>query len=226
MKIWTTDLETWRYWHEYDGTPESLLAKLRREEPVPDYVEYGSLWHQVLERYALEAAKNGISQASLRLQNGDSIATTYKSESTDGTVRNRLRFIVDDDADIPLTPVPEHRFVLPVGKHVVTGKADGIYPDGIAVVEYKTSPRAPKMENYADSWQWRTYLLGTNTNACRYCSVQLFAPRRQDNREELELRIRNPAEATYWRYDDMQADVEDAVMRFVADAEAIGWEGR
>lgn len=228
MRLWATDLETWRYWRAFDGGPESLLAKLRREEPVPEHVDFGSEWHKVLEECAQSAITLGITPgiAELRLERGESITRDFETEDDDGNVRAKLRFVIDEDFRVKLAPKPESRFELALGEHTVTGRADGVYPANRTVVEYKTSPNVPTMENYADSLQWRVYLLAAEAQCCRYEAVQLFRSKRQDIPGVLELRVRNPAEACYWRYDNMRTDVEEAVHGFVTDTTEIGWEGR
>ena len=222
MKLWTSDLETFRYWEEstlradraddpaLELDEARLLAELRRRfKPTPAILA-GQAFHKALEHYG-----------TLR---GGSIYRTdpFYVEGKEYA----FTFAVPVTLEAPRAV--ESYFRLDVGRHHVTGKVDAITARGL--VDYKTTPKPLYVEKFFDSWQWRVYLMAhPKAGRMRFELFRLVmeAPELWDNgRTVVPYTVTEQAGLDVWRYPGMDMDVAEAVERFVSVTAPLGWKGR
>lgn len=134
MRLSVTDLDSWRYYKDSEEMDvEALLRRLRKLEPPSQPMLAGSALHKILEHASVGALDHAEAEGF------------------------KFRFAVD--AEIPLLPVRELKgeiqLVTPSGVATLVGVVDGL--DG-AVYDHKLTERFDA-ERYADSYQWRCYLL-------------------------------------------------------------------
>lgn len=176
MRISVTDLDSFRYFKATEDMDlAALLARLRREEPPSPAMLAGRAFHKVLEKAAWESADTA---------------------EADG-----YKFHFRADCVIPWLPVRELKgeIVLPspVGSVTLVGVVDGI--DG-AIYDHKLTKRFDA-ERYADSYQWRCYL------------VMFFAQKfvynvfEGEQDETGDYNIWGFHSLTFYAYESMRADV-------------------
>jgi hypothetical protein len=134
IRISVTDLDSYLYWKSSEDMEfESLLKRLRGEEPPTQPMMAGRAFHTVFENADV----------------GD----------LDRVTQDGFEFVFALDHDIALPPIRELKgeVVLdtPSGPVTLVGKVDSL--DGITVHDYKLTERFDA-ERYADSYQWRAYL--------------------------------------------------------------------
>lgn len=134
MKVRVTELDTFRQWLDSEDDPvESLVRRLRREEPPSEAMLAGIAFHAALEQ-ATEGAVEVMAQEGYKFQ-------------------------FDTPMELALPRVREIRaykqFEGDHGPIVVTGRLDAI--EGRTVYDHKTTGRF-NPERYLEGYQWRLYL--------------------------------------------------------------------
>ncbi len=188
MRISVTDLESYRYYlASEDMTLDDILRRLRREEPPSPNMLAGTAFHKLLE-------------------------DSTEGELTDATVEGH-RFRFDLDAELAMPPIREIKAAveytvngLPV---TLVGKVDAL--SGIRVDDHKLTGRFDA-EKYADSFQWRTYLMLFKAHQFVY-NVFTGAP---DKDGVWVIRAFDPL--PLYRYGDMEKEVMSLLADYVAFA--------
>jgi hypothetical protein len=135
MRISVTELDAYRrYRDQEDVELEQLLLQLRKLEPPSQAMLAGKAFH-----YVLEHAKPG-----------EELTTAKVDDFT-------FRFQLDCALELPRVRELKGEIVVmtSVGPVTLVGVVDGL--DG-PVIDYKLTSRF-EAERYADSYQWRCYLL-------------------------------------------------------------------
>lgn len=135
IRLSVTDLDSYLYWKDDEDMEfETLLMRLRGEEPPTDNMLAGRAFHKLLE--------NATEGAEIFAQEQDGI---------------RFDFAIDDAIALPQIreQKAEHVFQTPSGPVTLVGKVDGL--QGITINDYKLTERFDA-ERYTDSYQWRSYL--------------------------------------------------------------------
>ena len=134
FRLSVTDLDSFLYWQNSDMELEELLKRLRGEEPPNVKMASGKAFHKLLEH----------------AQDGEIFRTVV-----DGY---EFRFNIDEE--LMIAPIRELKaetvFQTPSGPVTLVGKVDGLY--GQTIRDYKVTERF-EAERYADSYQWRCYLV-------------------------------------------------------------------
>lgn len=135
LRIAVSDLETWRYWKEADGsTMADLVARLTRQEPPTPQMAAGAAFASLMENVK--------------------IGSDLDAAKVDG-----WEFVFQLDGSLALPPVRELKaevvFSTPSGPVTLVGKVDGI--DG-AIHDQKLT-ESFDAERYTESLQWRAYLV-------------------------------------------------------------------
>jgi hypothetical protein len=135
MRLSVTELDAYRRYCDDEGfTLEALLRQLRREEPPTEAMRAGRALHHILEH-----AKPG--------------------QELEDVEHDGFRFIFELDCAMPLPRVRELKgeTLLPtaIGPATLVGVVDGL---DCGVRDYKLTARLDA-ERYADSYQWRCYLM-------------------------------------------------------------------
>lgn len=136
IRLSVTDLDSMLYWRDSEDMDfEALLTRLRGQEPPGANMLAGRAFHKLLE-------------------NATAGCEWFASEQ-DGI---RFDFAIDEEIALPqiCELKAEHLFQTPSGPVTLVGKVDGL--QGITVHDYKLTERFDA-ERYADSYQWRSYLL-------------------------------------------------------------------
>lgn len=144
MRISVTDLESYRYWRDSEDMElDELLKRLRREEPPTMAMQAGSALHAWLE-------------------------TAKAGEAVDAFEQDGFRFLIDCECEIPDTPIRELKGEMElqtsVGPVTLVGVVDGIATE---ISDHKLTSRF-SIERYADSYQWRCYLVMFNGHRFTY----------------------------------------------------------
>jgi hypothetical protein len=124
------------YWRESEDMDfEALLTRLRGQEPPGPNMLAGRAFHKLLEN----ATEGG----------------EWFAAEQDGI---RFDFAIDEEISLPKVRElkAERLFQTPSGPVTLVGKVDGL--QGITIHDYKLTERFDA-ERYADSYQWRSYLL-------------------------------------------------------------------
>lgn len=134
LRISVTDLDSYLYWESAEDMDfESLLKRLRGEEPPSPQMAAGKAFHRLLE---------------------EAVPGEIPSATVDGH-----QFVFALDGEIALPVVRELKgecvFQTGVGPVTLVGKVDSL--QGLEVHDYKLTERFDA-ERYADSYQWRCYL--------------------------------------------------------------------
>lgn len=186
MRVSVTELDTWRYFKSSDDMDvEDLLRRLRKEEPPTQGMLAGRALHKVLEH----------------AQAGE----VTKAEA-DG-----FKFTFLADCVVPHLPVRELKgeieIATPSGLVTLVGVVDG--HDG-AVHDHKLTERFDA-ERYADSYQWRSYLLMFGATKFVY---NVFEGREGDRADE--WLIYGFHQFPLYAYEGMRSDVEREVAELAA----------
>lgn len=186
MRISVTDLDSWRYFKASDDMDvQALLRRLRREEEPSQAMLAGRALHN-----ALEHASEG----------------EMAEVESDG-----FRFQFVGDCAIPLLPVRELKGEIliqtPSGPVTLVGVIDG--HDG-AIYDWKLTGRFDA-ERYADSYQWRCYLVMFNARKFVY---GVFEGKEGDAINEWV--IWSYQQFPLYTYEGMRADVEREVAELAA----------
>lgn len=185
MRISVSDLDCYRYYktHE-DVTLEDCLAQLRRETPPSPSMMAGRALH-----CALETSQCGDEQISI---------------DKDGF---RFHFLCDAALSVPAVRELKGEMSIntPSGPVTLVGVVDAI---DSAVTDYKLTSRF-EAERFADSYQWRCYLMMFGMNRFVY---KVFVGQDDDG----EWLIREYHELPVYRYPGMEDDVRREVSEFAA----------
>jgi hypothetical protein len=132
LRISTTEMEQYRDYLADVIDLETLLRRLRHEEPPSKPMFAGRAWHKMLETY-------GVLESERMLCDG-------------------FTFNIDCDVAIELPPVKELKgtkvYHLWETEVTLVGVVDGM--QGNTAIDYKLTAR-PNPERLADSYQWRVY---------------------------------------------------------------------
>lgn len=185
MRVSVTELDAYRqYRGDEEAELEDLLRQLRKQAPATPAMLAGKAFHKVLE-YIDAGAK-------------------LETAEQDG-----FRFRFDLAESIALPPVRELKGELEVqtsvGPVTLVGVVDGI---DLAVRDYKLTGRFDA-ERYADSYQWRCYLLMFGATRFDY---DVFV-NREDSRTG-ELVICEYHRLPFYAYPRMREDVLHEVELF------------
>ena len=219
MRLSVSDIDTYLSYLDEDSelTLDKVLARLRREEPRPKFLDAGNAFHKILER----CGTGEITRARV-----------------DG-----FEFRFDVDASIALPEVRELKGELQVmtsvGPVTVVGKVDSI---DHAIHDLKLSSWF-NPERYLNSYQWRCYLLMFGGwkfvyDVFVYDEKDIIdekGPRRGLNKAVLgtEYVIKEYHELPVYAYPEMERDVlrtVDQFAKFVAEympeklAESANWQ--
>lgn len=135
MRLSVTELDAFRYYRDTEEADlESLLRRLRKEEPPSRAMHAGRAFHAALEH----------------AQPGDDLGLIE---------RDGFRFRLELDHAMPIPRIRELKgesvLPTPIGPVTLVGVVDGV--DG-PVRDYKLTGRFDA-ERYIDSYQWRCYLV-------------------------------------------------------------------
>ena len=176
LRISVSDLDSYRYWKEADDQDlEALLKRLRGDDAPSPQMRAGTAFHKIME-YAHEGE--------------------LRAQEMDGW---RFEFALDSEIAIPA--IREMKAELPLetpsGRILLVGKVDAM--DGLTVRDYKLTERFDA-ERYADSLQWRAYLLMFGGNRFVY---DVF----QAGYDENSVTVYDYHALTFYPYPTMREDV-------------------
>jgi hypothetical protein len=134
VRLSVTDVDSWRYYKASEEMDmDALLRRLRKQEPPTQKMFAGRALHKVLEHAQFGA-----------MESAEAEGFTFRFAA---------------DCDVPILPVRELKgevqLVTPAGLVTLVGVIDG--SDG-AIYDHKLTERFDA-ERYAESYQWRCYLL-------------------------------------------------------------------
>lgn len=135
IRLSVTDLDGYLYWLGNETADLSeLITRLRGQEEPTVQMRAGRAFHKVFE---------------------ESKAGEIQTIAADGFT---FDFAIDRDIAVPDVRELKGEIVLPthVGPVTLVGKVDAL--NGATVIDYKLTERF-EAERYADSYQWRAYLL-------------------------------------------------------------------
>jgi hypothetical protein len=176
MRLSVTDLDSYLYWKgSEDMDLDALLRRLRREEPPTPAMLAGTAFHSLLE-------------------NADTCDLSNAEQ--DG-----FKFRFDLESAIALPQIKElkaeHLVQTTAGPVVLVGKVDGLR--GSTIIDYKLTERFDA-ERYADSYQWRCYLMIFRAQRFTY---EVFQCRHTD--DAIVVSEHHPL--TFYAYPGMEQDV-------------------
>lgn len=181
IRISVTDLDGYLYWLASETSElDELIARLRgQEEPSPQMLA-GRAFHRLFEN----------------AQGGGEIGKAC----IDGW---RFEFALDKEIAVPDIRELKGEMVIPTkaGPVTLVGKVDALH--GATVIDYKLTERFDA-ERYADSYQWRAYLLMFGARRFDY---EVFQCRYDDN----DVVIYDHHPMSFYAYDGMRRDVESLV---------------
>lgn len=188
-RVSVSDLETYRYYRQHeDVTLEQCLAQLRRETPPSPAMAAGRALHRILENTAPDAPE------------------TVAVEG-DG-----FRFYFDCDVDLAIPVVRELKGELEIETPSETVTLVGVVDAmDTAVYDYKLTGRFDA-ERFADSYQWRCYLMMFRASRFVY---RVFVGQEHVGGE---WTIREYHELPVYRYPGMEEDVQREVSEYAAFA--------
>lgn len=135
IRLSVTDLDGYLYWLGNEAAElGELITRLRGQEEPTVQMRAGRAFHKVFE---------------------ESKAGEIQTIAADGFT---FDFAIDRDIAVPDVRELKGEIVLPthVGPVTLVGKVDAL--NGATVIDYKLTERF-EAERYADSYQWRAYLL-------------------------------------------------------------------
>lgn len=136
IRLSVTDLDSYLYWKRTEDMDfESLLKRLRGEEPPGQNMLAGRAFHKLLE-----TATPG---------------SEFFAQKVDGF---RFDFAIDEEIAVPVARELKGEVLLhtPSGPVTLVGKVDGL--TGCVVNDWKLTEKFDA-ERYADSYQWRAYMM-------------------------------------------------------------------
>jgi hypothetical protein len=182
MRISVSDLDSYLYWKSSEDMPlEDLLKRLRREQEPTHQMLAGRAFHK-----ALENATTGLMDIAVE----------------DGFT---FRFDLDENLYLPEIRELKGEVTIPTnfGPATLVGVVDGLY--ATTINDYKLTERFDA-ERYADSYQWRSYLMMFNGNKFRYDAfIYRVDPKTG------EYIIYDYSQMSFYRYDGMEKDVQREV---------------
>lgn len=184
MRLSVTELDAFRRYRDNEDVDlDALLRQLRREEPPTRPMLAGKALHYVLEHAtpgALETAEH------------------------DGF---KFRFALDCDLPLPSVRELKGEHLIPTSEGAVTlvGVVDGL---DVGVRDYKLTSRFDP-ERYADSYQWRCYLMMFGAPMFQY---DVFVA--QEDEEAGEYVVRDYHPMRFYAYPGMFEDVIREVDEF------------
>lgn len=200
MRLSVSDLDQYLYWREEEDHPlETLLKRLRREEPPTEELLAGRAFDSFLE-HATE---------------GDYDVIEYDGH----------RFMIDPKVVIERPTFAQLKGELEVktdaGPVTLVGKLDGIV--GKTIRDYKLTGRFDA-ERYMESYQWRCYLLMFN---CQVFQYEIFVGKRTGQTKQDGHPIWTISEhhrMPLFSYRHLWHDVHAAVSDFASFLDKIGFE--
>lgn len=196
MRLSVTDLDSYLYWKgSEDMDLDALLRRLRREEPPTPAMLAGTAFHTLLE-------------------NADTCDLSNAEQ--DG-----FKFRFDLESAIAMPQIKElkaeHLVQTTAGPVVLVGKVDGLR--GSTIIDYKLTERFDA-ERYADSYQWRCYLMIFSAQRFTY---EVFQCRHTD--DAIVVTEHHPL--TFYAYPGMERDVlrelaglAELVAKYIPEKEA------
>jgi hypothetical protein len=185
MRISVTELDAYRrYRDQEDVELEQLLLQLRKLEPPSQAMLAGKAFH-----YVLEHAKPG-----------EELTTAKVDDFT-------FRFQLDCALELPRVRELKGEIVVmtSVGPVTLVGVVDGL--DG-PVIDYKLTSRFDA-ERYADSYQWRCYLVMFNAEEFSY---RVFVQREDTHTGDIVVYEYHPF--SFYAYPGMREHVLREVEQF------------
>ncbi|HEX5704910.1 MAG TPA: hypothetical protein VFX97_17055 [Pyrinomonadaceae bacterium] len=205
LRISVSDLDSYRYYKANEEmTLQDILSRLRREEPPSPSMLAGRALHCALEDAQWEDEQLWID-------------------------RDGFRFHFICDAALTVSAVRELKGEMPIdtpsGPVTLVGVVDAIGDD---VTDYKLTGRF-EAERFADSYQWRCYLMMFGMNRFVYkvfVGAEDSSGTGFDGKPFAEWLIREYHEMPVYRYPGMEQDVKREVAEFAAFLRQYGFEQR
>ena len=222
MKIWTSDLDSYRFLYSTDKrdqwmTDERFWDGLTDRSPTTASQLAGSAWHDALENSRSVPGENLVISAF-----------TFNKQ--------QYEFTVDHDGVVIAAPEKEQHFEMEIAGHLVTGRVDGLTQT--SVIDYKTSlKQLHPPGKFMDAWQWRVYLLAFKRRVFWYNTFLLkilegwpseepYGPDDPDQRDSISISVVDSDAFAMYSYPGMYEDVSDVVQDFAKYTSARGWQGR
>lgn len=192
------------------STEEELVQAVMGQWPGNEKTSAGTAWHHLLASFTDEGRGQDIPEPC---RNGDSWQVCVK----DG---NHNWWFDCDAAEQAAALVGPGLVELPGGRLfnvvtsrgskmvMVTGTCDHI--SGKLIQDHKTTFSTPDPRNYESSLQWRIYALLFDADCFRY-NLWHFA----DPTEQGYCRYKEVVRFNFWRYHDMEKDVQTWLTRLV-----------
>lgn len=199
MRVSVSDIETYRYYKQHeDVTLEHCLSQLRRQTPPSPAMAAGRALHGILEHAAY----------------GEPEAISVKG---DGYV---FHFNCEINLQVPIVRElkGEIEIETPTATVTLVGIVDAM---DTAVYDYKLTGRFDA-EKYADSYQWRCYLLMFRANRFVY---RVFVGKENsqgagfDGENFTDWTIYEYHELPVYRYPGMDDDVKREIAEYAAFAQ-------
>ena len=179
MRVSVTHIDQYIYYKNTEEmTLDDLIERLKPTAEPTEPMKIGTAFHTILE--TMEGELDEIEQ--------------------DG-----YKFKFDLDAEITIPKIQEIKAEKQYGSTTVVGKVDAI--GGLMVDDHKTTSQF-KVENYADSYQWRLYLDIFGANVFRY---NIFS--RRENKDGVQV-IRALDVLPLHRYPLLEIDVKAMVAEY------------
>jgi hypothetical protein len=194
MRVSVSNLDLFRKWRGDEEFPlHILLQQLRRESGPTLLMRAGSALHELLEK-------------------------ADECETETATVGD-FRFTFNLDAGLCIAPFRElsatRRFVIDGTEVTLSARADCFF--GKKVEDHKLTAYFDA-ERYAESIQWRAYLLIYGADQFTY---NVFVGDVEERKElPHDVTIRDFHRLTFYRYPEMEQDVRDELARYVEFARA------
>ena len=181
--IRVTDLDAYRYYLNSEMTEKEFIDRLKRKSKPNEAMLKGTAWHKVLEDV---------------------------QEDLDGVVeQNGFKFNISFDGSIEIPQIKEIRaganFVINGVSVYLAGGCDGI--TGLKITDHKLTFN-PKIDRYAESMQWRSYLFIYNASIFEYI---IYSAKETDN----FIEIYDISKLNFFSYPSIGDDVFEATKELV-----------
>lgn len=184
IRLSVSDLDQYLYWRETEEQPLAvLIERLTYKQEETEQMRAGKAFHKVLEHASeselLECRRDGF----------------------------QFCFQLDSELAVPAIRELKGEIVIntPSGPVTLVGKVDAM--EALEVTDYKLTERFDA-ERYADSYQWRSYLLMFGARTFIY---EAFQYRWDQRSASPRLIIYEHHSMRFHAYPAMRADVEHAV---------------
>lgn len=206
ISIRASSLDDWRRYQSDDMTAEELTGRLRGNGAPSAAMRAGTALGAYL------ANPSGYADGGYPFDLNDDPSINYALVDSDGQF---YRFDFAADISVPAIRFPElsasRRYIIGGESVCLTGHADGF--DGFAIEENKLTQQLDA-ERYADSYQWRAYLVLFGAKRVNYnVFIGKEMPPKADG--TLLWLIRDFRRFSFYRYAEIEADVERILTEFL-----------